>query len=190
MAVLFILIGAITGGFGGALIMAGFFAFFTGIYVVLTGRSSWLRLPGRKIGALTLATSVVVTGVGAALLPSVENPGTNTASDASHAVSATTPTPTPSRTPETKSKSPDPLKTPTTKPEPKTTERPDTTKDEPAKQENKGKVAVAGGTALAQLATIDIMGRAPKTGYERDEFGYGWMDTDSNGCDRRIICTL
>lgn len=45
------------------------------------------------------------------------------------------------------------------------------------------------GTALAQLETITIKGRAPKTGYDRDKFGYGWTDIDHNGCDTRIICT-
>lgn len=38
---------------------------------------------------------------------------------------------------------------------------------------------------LDQLATIEIKGRAPKTGYERDEFGSGWQDPDRNGCDAR-----
>lgn len=38
---------------------------------------------------------------------------------------------------------------------------------------------------LDQLATIEVKGRAPKTGYERDEFGSGWLDPDRNGCDAR-----
>ncbi|NKX56249.1 GmrSD restriction endonuclease domain-containing protein [Arthrobacter mobilis] len=41
------------------------------------------------------------------------------------------------------------------------------------------------GTALAQLSTIGIKGRAPKTGYSRDRFGDGWQDPDGNGCDAR-----
>ncbi|MFT4470541.1 DUF1524 domain-containing protein [Arthrobacter sulfonylureivorans] len=43
----------------------------------------------------------------------------------------------------------------------------------------------AAGTALEQLATIDVKGRAPKTGYSRDQFGKGWKDPDRNGCDAR-----
>ena len=43
----------------------------------------------------------------------------------------------------------------------------------------------AEGTALEQLATLEIKGRAPKTGYSRDEFGNGWLDPDGNGCDAR-----
>lgn len=35
------------------------------------------------------------------------------------------------------------------------------------------------------LASIDIKGRAPKTGYARDQFGQKWRDIDRNGCDQR-----
>ena len=41
------------------------------------------------------------------------------------------------------------------------------------------------GTALAQLGSIPIKGRAPKTGYSREEFGPAWADVDHNGCDTR-----
>ncbi|MCC3299781.1 GmrSD restriction endonuclease domain-containing protein [Arthrobacter caoxuetaonis] len=43
----------------------------------------------------------------------------------------------------------------------------------------------AAGTALAQLETIAIKGRAPKTGYSRDMFGSAWPDMDGDGCDER-----
>ena len=39
--------------------------------------------------------------------------------------------------------------------------------------------------ALAQLETVPVKGRAPKTGYSREEFGPAWADTDHNGCDTR-----
>ena len=40
------------------------------------------------------------------------------------------------------------------------------------------------GTALAQLRTLEVKGRAPKTGYDRESFG--WRDdVDRNGCDTR-----
>jgi hypothetical protein len=41
------------------------------------------------------------------------------------------------------------------------------------------------GTALALLNTLPVRGRAPKTGYSRDEYGPAWSDTDRNGCDTR-----
>lgn len=40
--------------------------------------------------------------------------------------------------------------------------------------------------ALATLSTIPVKGRAPKTGYDRDEqFGSAWRDVDNNSCDTR-----
>ena len=41
------------------------------------------------------------------------------------------------------------------------------------------------GKALDVLATIPVKGRAPKTGYSRDQFGQAWADVDRNGCDTR-----
>ncbi len=40
-------------------------------------------------------------------------------------------------------------------------------------------------SALAALAALEVKGRAPRTGYDRDLFGNGWVDTDRNGCDTR-----
>jgi hypothetical protein len=48
--------------------------------------------------------------------------------------------------------------------------------------------AVSASTAqtLALLETLDVKGRAPKTGYDRDDkFGTAWVDMDQNGCDTR-----
>jgi Protein of unknown function (DUF1524)/Excalibur calcium-binding domain len=41
------------------------------------------------------------------------------------------------------------------------------------------------GSALAALADLRVRGRAPQTGYAREQFGDGWVDTDRNGCDTR-----
>ncbi|WP_307794476.1 GmrSD restriction endonuclease domain-containing protein [Arthrobacter cavernae] len=35
------------------------------------------------------------------------------------------------------------------------------------------------------LATLQVKGRAPKTGYDRAAFGQAWADVDGNGCDTR-----
>ena len=40
-------------------------------------------------------------------------------------------------------------------------------------------------TAVAVLETLAVKGRAPKTGYERSQFGPTWSDVDRNGCDTR-----
>ncbi|WP_346959337.1 DUF1524 domain-containing protein [uncultured Arthrobacter sp.] len=41
------------------------------------------------------------------------------------------------------------------------------------------------GKALDVLSTLPVKGRAPKTGYSRDQFGQAWADVDRNGCDTR-----
>ena len=41
------------------------------------------------------------------------------------------------------------------------------------------------GTALAAVEQLPVKGRAPRTGYSREEFGDGWLDPDRNGCDTR-----
>ncbi|MFG2815400.1 HNH endonuclease family protein [Streptomyces sp. NPDC048410] len=43
----------------------------------------------------------------------------------------------------------------------------------------------AKGAALAAADTLEVKGRAPKTGYSRERFGSAWADTDSNSCDTR-----
>jgi hypothetical protein len=41
------------------------------------------------------------------------------------------------------------------------------------------------GDASAALAALPVKGRAPKTGYEREQFGPTWSDVDRDGCDQR-----
>jgi hypothetical protein len=45
--------------------------------------------------------------------------------------------------------------------------------------------APVAGTAAAVLASLAVKGRAPMTGYDRDEFGQAWLDANQNGCDSR-----
>lgn len=37
----------------------------------------------------------------------------------------------------------------------------------------------------AKWETLTVAGRAPRTGYNRDQFGQRWRDIDRNGCDQR-----
>ncbi|MFI7706967.1 HNH endonuclease family protein [Nonomuraea sp. NPDC049480] len=39
--------------------------------------------------------------------------------------------------------------------------------------------------ARKKLAKLAVKGRAPRTGFDRDEFGPAWADVDRNGCDTR-----
>jgi hypothetical protein len=43
----------------------------------------------------------------------------------------------------------------------------------------------AGRSAADVLTTLAVKGRAPGTGYDRDQFGPQWSDVDRNGCDTR-----
>ena len=45
--------------------------------------------------------------------------------------------------------------------------------------------ATADQTALLVAGLLEVKGRAPKTGYDRDLFGSGWVDVNRNGCDTR-----
>lgn len=59
---------------------------------------------------------------------------------------------------------------------------------EPGLLDPPGSSAVPGasGTALEQLGTLAVKGRAPQTGYDRvGKFGEAWIDVDGNGCDTR-----
>ena len=40
-------------------------------------------------------------------------------------------------------------------------------------------------TVVDVIAQMAVKGRAPKTGYTRDQFGPSWKDVDANGCDTR-----
>ncbi|WLQ08783.1 HNH endonuclease family protein [Arthrobacter oryzae] len=55
--------------------------------------------------------------------------------------------------------------------------------EEPVPQPAIGPEEVA--AANAQLGNIPVKGRAPKTGYSREQFGPTWADVDRNGCDTR-----
>lgn len=45
--------------------------------------------------------------------------------------------------------------------------------------------STSGSDWLPLLAEVDVKGRAPSTGYFRDEYGAPWSDIDRNGCDTR-----
>ncbi|MGP9844024.1 GmrSD restriction endonuclease domain-containing protein [Brachybacterium sp. 107] len=76
----------------------------------------------------------------------------------------------------------EPSEEPTTEAVPTTTPAPEPTTPEPSPTPET--VEAADGTALAMLAGLDEKGRAPKTDYDRDSFG--WRDdVDRNGCDTR-----
>lgn len=177
------LLGALSGGAGGALIFLGISTALTGLYVLLTGRRSWAWLPAqRKAGAIAIAASFALFIGGAIALPHVASAGLESASSESTAKVA--------------SAKASPTATATAPPSSTSTPTADST-GEPLDPENLS-VLAAGVTASAPnaqpayatkaidlLATLSIKGRAPKTGYDRAQFGQAWLDVDRNGCDTR-----
>ena len=55
----------------------------------------------------------------------------------------------------------------------------------PTAEPEADEIVVDGETAIDVLETLEVKGRAPKTGYSREEFGQRWADVDRNGCDTR-----
>ena len=80
------LLGALSGGVGGALIFLGISTALTGLYVLLTGRRSWAWLPAqRKAGAIAIAASLALFIGGAVALPHVASADLEAASSESTA---------------------------------------------------------------------------------------------------------
>ena len=65
-----------------------------------------------------------------------------------------------------------------------TTRSPEAAAGDPTTSSSSASHAPAG-TAQAQLDALPVKGKAPKTGYDRDQFGQAWADVDRNGCDTR-----
>ncbi|WP_426301889.1 GmrSD restriction endonuclease domain-containing protein [Arthrobacter sp. R-11] len=176
LALVFVGIAVASSGFAGALIMLALFALLTGLYIVVTGRRSWAMLRGgRKAGAVVLAGALVLMVVGAGIAPAKPKEPLQASQSAAQgesvAVTSETPTPTPTPTP---SDTGTPLD-------------PDSMAVLSGTSSYKAPHAqpAYGTKALTLLETLPVKGRAPKTGYDRDQFGQAWADVDRNGCDTR-----
>ena len=166
LLLLFTIAGVATSGAGGALIMLGLAALVAGVVAAVRGRLPLLRLASRRAGLLVAASGLAVTMVGGSVIPTVAS------TEATGAVTAvTTAPPTSADTGQTllRAVTPSSVTAPVVVPVPTSTT---------------SKPPVAG-TALAAVAGLTVKGRAPKTGYTRDQFGQSWFDTDRNGCDTR-----
>ncbi|RKR12647.1 uncharacterized protein DUF1524 [Arthrobacter oryzae] len=180
-------LGASSGGLGGALIFLAIFAALTGLYVVITGRRSWARLPSsRKVGGVVLAASLVIFVVGAIALPprsaesiAAEAASANekraaeeaaTASAASSQTSSPTPSATPSPTDTGGPMDPDSV-----------------TKLAQGVSYKAPKSQPAFATkALDLLAALPVKeSAATPVSDDLAEFGQAWADVDRNGCDTR-----
>lgn len=165
--------------------MLGFIALITGLYTLVTARPSGLRLP--RAGPRRNSRRGRIGAVPGRSSRPLKAPDLAATAEDSAIDQPETGTPSPSLTPThtTPKPKPSPTKTADVAPldldeMPTAGENADAPSDQPE----------YGTTALALQESLDIKGRAPKTGYERDDFGPACADVDRNGCDRRIICTL
>lgn len=178
---LFMVIGAFSGGLGGALIFLAIAAALTGLYVLATGRRSWARLPARrKAGAIALALSFAMFIGGAVALPRTTTVKPEAASAGNVASPATA-------EPRATVKA---IPTPSSAPTVDATGAP-LDPDSPSLAAQGASVAAPKSQpayatkATELLAALPVKGRAPKTGYNRTMFGQAWADVDRNGCDTR-----
>ncbi len=162
-------LGGLTSGVSGFFMGAGGYVLVVALVALVRGRVGWARLPGRAAAGVALAGAVGLAGIGGA---TADPAPTTTAAPPAAAVGSPEQDPSPTTT--TPTPTPTPSATPTGTPSPSATPTPTTTRP-----------AAAPGTALAALATVAVKGRAPKTGYDRAEFGPAWKDVDRNGCDTR-----
>ncbi len=172
------LLGAVA-GWQGALGLALLYLALSAGWGVLTTRTWWgpmTRGHAAAVGSGALVALIVV----AATAPGPDD-GAPPTGDARPQVSATVePTDAPTET-----------AAPTASSEPSADDRPEKkpgktkAQQEKTAEEEKEQPAARQGTALAAVATLEVKGRAPKTGYDRDQFGPAWADVDHNGCDTR-----
>ena len=165
------LLGA-TSGIGGVVVLAGLYVAATGAWAMRRGRS-WLGRHSRGAATAMLAGGLVLTVAGGAVVSlsaSQVERADAPAADAATPAPVRTPTSAPAPTPPTLEQQAAALPAPDLAPE----------VDVVAAQQS-----AAPQTALAVVALLEVKGRAPRTGYDRDLFGSGWVDTDRNGCDTR-----
>ena len=181
-AVLFLLSGLVAGGPAGVLLALGIMVLLLGVGALAFGRARWARIGGRRTAGLVAAAGLVVTVAAGAMLPA---PRTTTAAPAP---------PAPSSAPA--SLAADDAAIQTAEDSLADAEAAATSAqanvssgsllgDSAADSRVTSAAATAPSSALAALAAIPVKGRAPMTGYSRDQFGNGWVDTDRNGCDTR-----
>ncbi|MFJ3030832.1 DUF1524 domain-containing protein [Rothia terrae] len=148
------------------------------------------------LGCLGCLGLVVVLFVGSAVIAGIVSAFSG--GDSSKPVSTTSSssassTPSPSSAPASTSASPTPVETADVSGEAYdsadasavATEQPNSADNAVASVDSSTTDAPGAQAALDKLNTLEVKGRAPKTGYDRDQFGPAWADVDHNGCDTR-----
>jgi Protein of unknown function (DUF1524)/Excalibur calcium-binding domain/Protein of unknown function (DUF2510) len=157
------LLGLASAGLGGLFSSTGVYVLAVAVVALVRGHVDWARIRGRAGAGVALGAAITLFIVGGATATPTEPPPVAGSSEPS--------APAPSAATPTSSTSTSPRPTPTPTPSPTTT----TPSPQTARK----------GTALGAVAALQVKGRAPMTGYARDEFGPAWNDVDRNGCDTR-----
>jgi hypothetical protein len=179
LAALLVIAGFASGGFSGGLIMAGLMSLLLGVGAAIAGRARWAFIASRKTAGIVAAAGLVALIVGGATAPPA---ATSTASSMSQEQEQ-------ERVPEPEvdgeaaiAAAEEALAAAEERAVPEGAGAPGQLADAAAEQ---AVADAAPTTALAALAAVEVKGRAPRNGYDRDLFGSAWSDVDRNGCDTR-----
>ena len=169
---LLVVLGAASQGLAGALAMLGLSALLLGAGAAIAGRAHWAFIGSRRVAALVATAGIVALAVGGIAAP----PTTPTA-----ASSELSSTPT-SASPSTSEAEARAAKAAADAAAEKAVEQAETAESAvPTDGDTTGLLtddatrsavaAAARTSALAALAAVEVKGRAPRTGYARDQFG-------------------
>jgi len=182
IVLLFTIVGLASGGVGGGLIMLGVAGLLVGLGAAAFGRARWAFIASRKVGAAVAAIGLVTLVVGSATAP--DPAPVSAAADTELEVRAPSPSPTVDE--EAASAAADAAAAAEEVDEQVVPVDALAATGLLSDGDAAGAITQASRTsALAALAAVEVKGRAPRTGYSRDLFGSGWVDTDRNGCDTR-----
>ncbi|MCW2706151.1 MAG: uncharacterized protein JWQ37_4146 [Blastococcus sp.] len=185
VALLFEIAGLAALGLPGGLVMAGLTLFLVGVGATIAGRARWAFIASRKIGGAVALVGLV--GLVAGTATATPTQPTSAASTAASDTSSATRTPDAAARAAALEAAEAALAQAETSESAQTTDAlVDSTTGLLTDGATSAAVTSADRTsALAALAAVEAKGRAPRTGYDRDLFGSGWVDTNRNGCDTR-----
>ncbi|HEY0506533.1 MAG TPA: HNH endonuclease family protein, partial [Blastococcus sp.] len=200
VVLLFIVAGMAGSGLSGGLIVAGLAALLVGLGAAVAGQARWAFIASRRIGGIVAAAGLVALMVGGATSPPTKETAAGSGFRSTGSAETT------DRAEQAAEKAADEAaeEAAAEKAAEKAAEEAEAALAEAETAErtvaadalagsgllndaaSQAAVEAAGSTtALAALAAVEVKGRAPRTGYDRDNFGSAWADVDRNGCDTR-----
>ncbi|MGY1884138.1 DUF1524 domain-containing protein [Blastococcus sp. SYSU DS0753] len=164
--------GYLSQGLSGLVFAAGLLVCLTGALGILVGRVRWMRLRSRKSAVVVTAAGMITMLVGGAVAGPTPLHGSSDAIDVPASV-----------VPPSGEADDDPPAGVVEQPERAGVDASTGLLGDTAA--NDAITSAPASSALAALGSLEVKGRAPSTGYDRDLFGEPWADIDRNGCDTR-----